>query len=124
MGPWFIPIVVTAAGSIVNWVNGKLTDKVDFFPQGEKDPTPRDSTVRIWAGMVGNRSEAKLTSTAGYMPHIILYDERGSMIGKSCKRPKHIKEGNFQDIVIESKDENNVRPAYLELTACKWDLWT
>lgn len=117
MGAWFIPITVTVAGTIAGWINGKLTEGVSFFPG--KDPTPRDTTVRIWAGMTRLRNDSAEASTGGFMPHVILYDERGDMVGISCGRRKMVKEGNFQDFKIPARKGNNARPAYLELTGCK-----
>lgn len=57
LGGWFIPITVTAGGTIAGWINGKLTDGVDFY-KSEHDPTPRDHTVRIWAGMVEDKKDS------------------------------------------------------------------
>lgn len=118
LGGWFIPITVTAGGTIAGWINGKLTDGVDFY-KSEHDPTPRDHTVRIWAGMVEDKKDSAYVNAQGFMPHVVLYDERGDMIGRSCGKRKYIKEGNFQDIKIVPKNKNNVRAAYVRLFQCK-----
>lgn len=119
LGAWYIPIVVTAGGSIWSFFQGKLSEEVTFFPEDD-DETLRDATVRIWAGMTSKRSDSAAINPHGFMPHAILYDERGEMTGKSCGRRRFVKEGDFQDIKIPARGGHNARPGYLELIACKF----
>jgi hypothetical protein len=105
-------------------MTSKLTEDLDFIKQGKK--TPKDTMVRIWAGMDPEESTAKYDSLAGREPGVVLYDAHGVVLNEYRTRSdltepnrwRKVKEGSFIDIEAKALDRN-VRAEYIMLNARK-----
>ncbi|KIV83769.1 hypothetical protein PV11_05764 [Exophiala sideris] len=116
LGPWFIPITVTLGGFLLGNVA-----KEDPFTHRPSHSTPKDTIVRMWAGMDANKSTSQDTSLAGATPQVVLYDERGDHIGDTWP-DKNIPEGGFFDFIVTPDVEgNNVRPTYMQINHVMYD---
>ncbi|KAK5446481.1 hypothetical protein LTS15_009820 [Exophiala xenobiotica] len=118
MGGWFIPITVTAGGTLVS----KLLEWVQIVPKPPKDKTSRDHVVRIWAGMDFSRENSKSSSLASGIPDVVLWDERGDYAGSHLnhKKEKGIGEGDYHDVLVND-EKHNARAPYVQLRASNID---
>ncbi|ETN44134.1 uncharacterized protein HMPREF1541_10684 [Cyphellophora europaea CBS 101466] len=109
----FTPISVDESHHLV----GNFTEHTRYFEYGTGNSTSRDTTVRIWAGMNVPGSDTGQGRTQGKVPMVTLYDERGQVIGKSCKAQPFILGDSWIDPVIHTwKGAKIDRPAYVQLS--------